>query len=140
METWGCGFCGQLFLAKTQTNLQTNLQTQVLRAVDPSIARIWFWNGRQWQRQPEADLQPVWLWQGLSILLVMLPTTLIGVSAYLFPTDPHSVLHEFPIIWTGVTFCAHLVIVIYLLTEYYQIPFLAYRQGLRRLWGNHHRP
>lgn len=126
METWGCGFCGQLFL--------TNEQTQLLRAVDPSISRIWFWNGRQWQRQPAADLQPVWLWQGLSILLVMLPTTLIGVSAYLFPTDPNSFLHEFPVIWTGITFLAHLIIVIYLLTEYYQIPFLAYGQALKRLW------
>jgi hypothetical protein len=126
METWGCSFCGQLFLG--------DLIQRSLKTVDPSFPQTWYWDGYQWQRSLEPALEPRWLWQALSVLLIVLPTSLVGVSAYLFPPEPDSFLHELPIIWTGLTAIAHLVIVLYLITEYYQVPFVAYRQALQRIW------
>jgi hypothetical protein len=127
METWGCGFCGQLF--------EDDQATRSLRLVDQSMPQAWNWDGRQWQRQPLTALEPIWLWQGLSVLLVVLPPAIVGISAYLFPPEPDAFLHELPFVWTGLTLLAHLFLVLYLITEYYQVPFIAYWQALPRFWS-----
>lgn len=126
MEAFACNFCQHIFTL--------NHEQGTLKMADREPPLSWRWNGQKWYG---AHLQGVELgliyWIG-AITLIILPTTIIGLSAYAFPPLPGSRLSWFPFVWTGVTFAAHSLIVIWLILEFYQFPFFAYLRALSRYY------
>lgn len=124
MEAFGCNFCHQMFVP--------NFQQQSLRLADRSFPLIWYWNGHRWQGVPQRETWPAWATGVLGTLLIVLPTLLMGVSIYLFPPTPDSALAWFPLVWMGLTFIAHLGLVLNLMADFYQFPLWAYLRAIQR--------
>lgn len=117
-ESFACNFCRHIFAA--------NLPEQLLIMVDGSQPLAWCWTGRNWKlaHQRDSDLTLViWL---LGMALVIFPTLLVGISAYIFPTEEESYASWLPKLWIGLTFFLHLIFVLWLLAENYQLPFYAF--------------
>ncbi len=71
----------------------------------------------------------------LAVAFVLLPTTLIGLTAYTFPPIPGTPLCWLPIVWTGLTFISHLAIIINIIIDYYQFPVSLYLKAVGiNLW------
>jgi hypothetical protein len=124
MEALACNFCQHIFTA--------NLERQVLKMADSQLALSWYWNGRHWSglRGEGNELGSGYLFAG--VLFVFLPTSIVAVSAYLFPPMPGSPLSWLPIFWSTLTFFAHLSCIFWLILEYYQFPVNIYLRALRR--------
>ena len=125
-ESFACNFCRHIFT--------TNLQEQLLVMADSSRPLAWRWTGKNWkiahQRDYELNLV-IWL---LGIFLVIFPTLLVGISAYIFPPEEGSYGSWLPKAWLGLTFFAHLAFVLSLLAENYQLPFYTFlKMRLRSL-------
>jgi len=125
-EAFGCVTCNHIFTA--------NLERQSVQLADSSPPLTWRWQGDRWQ-VGSADRDrlgwEVWL---VAIAFTLLPPTIVGTMAYLFPPLPDSGLQWFPIVWTGMTFLAHFSLVAWLILEYYQIPVLLYWQTRQLRW------
>lgn len=124
MEAMGCNFCGHIFTA--------NLEQQVLKMADSQISLTWHWNGRIWKRGQQESLELAWVYWVAAIVFVSLPTIVVGLFAYLFPTVPDAPLFWFPIFWTVVVFLSHLAFLIWLILEYYQFPVRLYFRAIGR--------
>lgn len=124
MEAFACNFCQHIFTA--------NLEQQVLKMADSQLALSWYWNGRNWKgaRAEGAEMGRGYLFAG--ILFVLLPTSIVSVSAYLFPPVAGSPLSWLPLFWSILTFLAHLFCLLWLILEYYQFPINLYWRALRR--------
>ena len=117
-EAFACDFCRHIFTA--------NLEEQVLIMADSTPPMAWRWNGKNWKIAHQKDLElsfVVWL---LGIALVVFPTLIVGVSAYIFPAEEGSYQASFPIVWLFLTFFSHLTLVVWLLAESFQLPFYTY--------------
>jgi hypothetical protein len=125
MDVFGCNLCGRL--------LQLDVKQQSLKTIDGSSPLVWYWNGRGWQGLPRSRGQLGWEAKLLAISLVVLPTAIMGLSAYLFAPTPVQFLDWFPFVWTGLTFMLHLLMVLGLMADYYQFPVVAYLRGVNRL-------
>ncbi|XQQ06338.1 MAG: hypothetical protein EDM05_69180 [Leptolyngbya sp. IPPAS B-1204] len=128
MDAFACNFCRHIFTA--------NLQNQTVQVVDSSQPLTWRWTGRNWQstyRDDPSLTAVVWF---ASIVLVLLPASIVWLMAFLFPPLPGSVLSWFPSVWLGCTFGIHLLMVGWLLAEHYQLPiYIASRVRLREWLG-----
>ncbi len=128
MDAFACDFCRHIFTA--------NLNDQSVQVVDSSQPMSWRWNGRAWQvaHRDEFNLTLViWI---VSIFLVVLPPTLVWLSAYTFPPLPDSGWAWFPIAWAIGTFAIHFFMVFWLMAEHYQLPlYVASKIRLRQLLG-----
>lgn len=126
MDAFACGFCRHIFTA--------NLNDQSLQVVDSSQPMSWRWNGRTWQvaHRDEFNLTAViWI---VSTVLVVLPPTLVWLSAYTFPPMPDSAWAWFPIAWAIGTFTIHFLMVFWLMAEHYQLPlYVASKIRLQQL-------
>lgn len=114
-DAFGCDFCRHIFTA--------NLATQSVHVVDSAQPLAWRWNGRAWSPayRGRRDLSlTIWI---VGIILITLPTILVGASAYLFPPLDGSACQWFPLLWVGLTFSTHLALVSWLVAEYYQLPW-----------------
>lgn len=126
METLSCSFCRHIFSA--------DLSHQILRVEDQVPKSTWAWTGDRWTsgNLVNVDLTKlVWL---TSLFMVVIPTSLMGLSAYIFP--PIGGLHwnSFSVVWSGLTFGSHLLIAAWLLVEHYQLPsYVAAKITLQRL-------
>jgi len=116
MDAFSCNFCRHIFSA--------NMQQQTLQLADGDRPFVWYWTGKTWINATlmRSGDQSGILWV-LSLPLILLPPTLIGLGSYIFPPDPQSSGAWFPLVWTGLTFLTHLLLVAWLLFEYYQWPF-----------------
>jgi hypothetical protein len=123
MDAFACNFCRHIFTA--------NLREQSVHVEDSSQPMAWRWNGRTWQaaNQPDRDLTAI-IWLVGSTLMVM-PPTLIWLSYHIFPPLGGSTWQQFPLIWVGITFACHFLLVAWLLAEHHQIPFYV---ALKVLW------
>jgi len=127
-EAFACDFCRHIFTA--------NLQEQVLIMADSMPPMAWRWTGRNWKlaHQKDAELSfVVWL---LAMALVIFPTLIVGVSIYIFPPDEDGSQSNFPTVWLVLTFLSHLVLVLWLLAESYQLPFYTYLKVKVQHWLN----
>lgn len=128
MDAFACNFCRHIFTA--------NLQEQLIRVEDSSQPFAWRWTGRSWQPAQQGDFNltlVIWL---VGTALIALPPALIWLSYHTFPPLPGSPWYWFPAIWTGLAFLAHLVLVLWLMVEHYQLPsYVALRVQLQR-WLN----
>ena len=113
-ESFACNFCRHIFT--------TNLQDQLLIIADSLQPMAWRWTGRNWKiaHQKDSDLTlVVWL---LGTALVIFPTLIVGLSAYIFPPEDGTYGSWLPKFWIGLTFLSHLTFVVWLLAANYQLP------------------
>ncbi|GAB4464023.1 MAG: hypothetical protein OHK0037_17540 [Elainellaceae cyanobacterium] len=114
MDAFACNFCRHIFTA--------NLADQSVQVADSVQPMVWRWTGWNWQSAYQTDPNLttfVWL---ISVLLVLLPTSIVWLSSYTFPPLPGSPWSWFPAVWVSITFSAHLLMVAWLLAEHYQFP------------------
>ncbi|AFZ26787.1 hypothetical protein Cylst_4723 [Cylindrospermum stagnale PCC 7417] len=124
MEAMSCDFCQEIFTV--------NLEQQQIKLPSRQPPLIWRWTGFNWT---EAQLEGVdlgWGYGLAAIAFIILPTTLIGITAYYFPPTPNAPITWMPYIWTILTFLAHLAIIIWIFIEIYQIPVTAYLRAITR--------
>jgi len=124
METFSCGFCQHIFT--------TNFDKQLLKMADSQLPLTWYWNGKNWKGIQREGVEVGWIYFLFAFLFVFIPTSFIAFGMYLFPTEPNSLLAWLPLTWTILTFCAHLLCVIWLVIEYYQFPIFLYFRALKR--------
>jgi hypothetical protein len=68
----------------------------------------------------------------VSLALVLLPPVLVWLSSYTFPPLPDSSWAWVPRLWLGLTSLFHLLLVLWLLVEFHQIPlYLAFKVRLQ---------
>lgn len=118
MEAFACNFCRHIFT--------TNLEQQTLKMADSQLPLTWRWNGRNWTGGHREDSELTWGYWVAGGAFVFLPTSIVGLGAYLFPPLPDSTLSWLPIFWTALTFICHLACLGWLVLEYYQFPVSLY--------------
>ena len=123
MDAFACNFCRHIFTA--------NIEAQTIRVEDSSQPMVWLWNGRSWRVARLIDHSLSALIWAIAAVLVILPSALVGLSAYFFPPLEGSAWASFPLVWLGLTFTSHFLMVSWLLLEHYQIPL--YVSGKIRL-------
>ncbi len=131
METFACGFCQHIFT--------TNFDKQLLKMADSQLPLTWYWNGKTWKGIHREGAEIGWVYLLFAFGFVCIPTSIIASGMYLFPPTEDSLLSWLPLTWTILTFCAHLLCVVWLIIEYYQFPVFLYFRALRRklsLLGN----
>ncbi|MGK7877943.1 MAG: hypothetical protein AB4426_32935 [Xenococcaceae cyanobacterium] len=124
MEAFACNFCHHIFTA--------NLEKQLLKIADSQLPLTWRWNGRTWKGVQQKGVELGWGYWVAGIAFVVIPPTLIGLAAYLFPPMPGSPLFWFPAFWTVLVFLSHLACLGWLVVEYYQFPVLMYLRAMGR--------
>lgn len=122
MEAMFCDFCQEIFTV--------NLQSQQVKMPSRQPPLIWHWNGYNWDQGQIEGMELGWGYAVAGIAFVMVPTFLIGISAYYLPSSP--MLFWIPYIWTLLTFVLHLAIVIWVFIEIYQTPLAAYWRAVAR--------
>ncbi|MGB7413308.1 MAG: hypothetical protein WA902_03785 [Thermosynechococcaceae cyanobacterium] len=127
MEVFSCGLCDRIFsvnLPQQSLTLETGTGPRSLR---------WYWSGYGWQSERQRTSGPMLILQLLSIAFALLPTLLIGISAYLFPPLPSQDTVSFPLVWAILTGVLHLALLLWFWLAYYQIPIgVILRIRLRR--------
>lgn len=128
MDAFSCNFCRHIFTA--------NLQNQSVQVEDSSQPMTWRWNGHTWQTthavSPDLTIT-IWV---VGMALVVLPPGLIWLSSHTFPPMQGSVWYWFPGVWLTLTFLTHLLFVVWLLVEHYQVPlYVACKVRLQALMG-----
>jgi hypothetical protein len=128
MDAFACDFCRHIFTV--------NLENQSIQVADSSQPMSWRWNGRGWMAAHHNDRNltlAIWL---VGIALVVLPSTIVCASAYMFPPLPDSRWAWLSAVWCGVTIVVHLGMVSWLIAEHYQIPiYVMSKIQLRRLFN-----
>ena len=124
MEALACNSCDRIFIA--------NVEKQVLKMADREPPMTWHWNGKNWIGAHLEGVELGWGYLIAAVALIVLPTTLIGFSAYYFPPTPGSKLSWLPFAWTWLAFLSHLGIVLWLMAEMYQFPVFVYLGVMRR--------
>jgi hypothetical protein len=115
MEAVSCNFCRHIFTV--------NLSNQTVQVVDSSQPMSWRWDGRTWLAAYQEDQHLAILVWILCLGLVLLPSAIVGIAAYIFPPLPDSPWARFSSVWTLATLILHGVMVAWVLAEYYQVPF-----------------
>jgi hypothetical protein len=129
MDAFACNFCRHIFTA--------NLVHQSVQVVDSSQPMSWQWNGRKWQAAQRNQLDLTLVVWFVSAALVVLPSSLVWLSAHIFPPLPDSAWSWFPIAWVGCTFSVHFLMMSWLIAEHYQLPFyVSTRIRLRQRLGH----
>ncbi|ELS02132.1 hypothetical protein Xen7305DRAFT_00018430 [Xenococcus sp. PCC 7305] len=124
MEAFACDFCQHIFT--------TNFDKQLIKMADSQLPLTWYWNGNQWQGIQGEGTNLSWGYLLSGAAFVTFPTVIVALGAYIFPTAPNSPLSWLPLLWTILTPLTHLLIVLWLVVEYYQLPLLLYLNALRR--------
>ena len=124
MEVMCCDFCNEIFTV--------NLELQQIKMPSREPALVWKWNGFKWTQAQLVGVELGWGYGLAAIAFIILPTTLIGVTAYYFPPHPYAPLSWIPSIWTVLTFLSHLAIIVWIFIEVYQFPIVAYLRAITR--------
>lgn len=98
---------------------------------------MWQWNGNDWSDGQIAGVELSWGYTFAAVALVAFPTTLIALVAFTKPIVADVPLSWLPAVWTGLTFCSHLAIVLWLVVEIYQVPITTYLRRSRRYLRRH---
>lgn len=117
MDVMACDFCQHLFSIDTSQPLVKPLTLRLEDGVQPLS---WQWNGEKWMALSQANAFAIrWLWS-LCLLIVLLPSMLMGLMIQILPTADGNAW--FPFVWFGLTFVLHGLISLWLLAEHYQWP------------------
>lgn len=115
-DAFACQFCRHI--------LSVDLAQQKVQVIDSPQAISWFWNGHRWQiagRNEGAHLSGVVILAAL--ILIIFPAGLVWLTGAIFPPLSSSSHMRFPTIWALLTLLAHLCIVLWMIGEYFQVPF-----------------
>lgn len=126
MDAFACNFCRHIFTA--------NLQAQTIQVVDSSQPMSWRWNGRAWRSTYQDDPNLTLVIWFVGAVLIVLPSSIVWLMAYLFPPLPGSTWAWFPNVWLGCTIGVHLLMVSWLLAEHYQLPLYISSRIRIRTW------
>jgi hypothetical protein len=127
MEAMACDFCQEIFTI--------NLEQQQIKMPSRQPPLVWHWNGFSWTEAQLEGVELGWGYGLAAISFIFFPTSLIGIAAYNFPPNINEPITWLPSIWTILTFLLHLVIIIWIFIEIYQIPVVAYLRAINR-WRN----
>lgn len=122
MDAFACNFCRHIFAA--------NWHESSIQMADSQMPLSWRWNGQTWQGIHRPGTELSWGYAIASMLFILLPTSIVGLGAYFFPPLPGNGMTWFPLVWTLLTFTAHLFCILGLLVEYYQFPVFLYLRSL----------
>jgi len=114
-DAFACEFCRHI--------LSADLPQQQVQVVDGPQAITWIWNGERWRVVGRSDGEVSAFVLSTATVLIVLPAALVWLAGVIFPPLSPSTQMAFPTFWAIVTFAAHLVLVLWLVGEYYQIPF-----------------
>ncbi|MEM7769186.1 MAG: hypothetical protein AAGA75_23990 [Cyanobacteria bacterium P01_E01_bin.6] len=129
MDVFACDFCRHLF--------EIHPQQQTIQIVDSAQSLVWHWNGRTWTSRSDLDESlTIFLWL-ISTFLTIVPASIIGLSAYVFPPLPNSSWVWLPFVWALCTFFAHLAMVSWLMAEHYQFPIYVLSKLRIQRWLTH---
>lgn len=115
-DAFACNFCRHILAA--------DLHKQQVQVVDSTQAIIWSWSGQRWRvvsANRSADMS--FLVVFTAAVLVLLPASLVWLSGYVFPPASPATPMPFSSMWAVLTLFAHLALVLWMVGEYYQIPF-----------------
>ena len=124
MEVFACQFCQHIFT--------TNFDRQLLKMADSQLPLTWYWNGKGWKGIQRESAESGGRYAIAAVAFLVLPTAIVALGGYLFPTLPGTPLSWLPFFWMILTFLAHLFCLMWLVVEYYQLPIFLYFQALRR--------
>ncbi|AXY68629.1 hypothetical protein D3A95_12915 [Thermosynechococcus sichuanensis E542] len=105
MDTYACNFCRHI--------LSLDVVHQTARLEDSAMTFRWQWTGTNWRSLSTPPVSLTYTAIMLAILLVTLPPALIWLGYRIFPplsSDPRA--HWFPLFWVGLTFFAHLLMIL----------------------------
>ena len=115
-EAFSCEFCRHI--------MSVDISTQQVQVVDSSQPLTWVWNGQRWQlSRGEKANELSALVIGTAIALTIIPASLVWLSGAIFPPLEAGAKIPFSTVWSLITLLAHTTFVIWLIGEYYQIPF-----------------
>ncbi|MEM9002400.1 MAG: hypothetical protein AAGE59_02615 [Cyanobacteria bacterium P01_F01_bin.86] len=115
-EAFACNFCRHI--------LSVDLKQQQVQVVDSTQSITWAWNGQRWRvvhDNRSADVSGLVAFT--AIVLVVLPPSLVWLAGFIFPPLSPTSQIPFSTFWALLVLVAHLSLVLWLLGEYYQIPF-----------------
>ncbi|MEA5621042.1 hypothetical protein VB711_24865 [Cronbergia sp. UHCC 0137] len=124
METMSCDFCHEIFTI--------NVERQQIKMPSRQPPLIWRWNGFKWTENQLEGVELGWGYALGAIAFVLIPTSLIGMVAYFFPPNADDLFTWIPSVWTILTFLLHLLIIVWIFVEVYQIPIAAYLRAITR--------
>ena len=128
MDVYACDFCRHIF--------EINLEHQTIRVVDSTQPLLWYWNGFNWKSKHNLDENlTIFLWV-VGAFLAVVPASIIGLSAYVFPPLPNTQWVWFPFVWAFSTLLAHLLMVSWLMAEHYQLPLYVLSKLRIQRWLN----
>lgn len=113
VDAFSCRFCRHIF----------TIDGLHLRLEDNMQPFRWRWNGDRWMSLRK-EIPPDWLlliW-ALGVGFVAVPTGLIWLAYHTFPPLPSQNSAGFPVLWTGLVFLSHFIIVGWLCVEHFQFP------------------
>lgn len=115
-EAFSCRFCRHI--------LSADIEAQQVKVVDSAQPLTWFWNGQRWRlvRGDKAE-ELTGLVIFTAVVLTVVPASLVWLSGAIFPPLEQSSQMPFSVAWALITFLSHLIFVLWLIGEYYQIPF-----------------
>lgn len=114
MDAMACNTCQHIFTA--------NLEKQWLLMADRSPPLVWHWNGRNWTGAHVEGVQLGWKYWLSAAAFVLLPPTLIGLSAYALVTESNASPPLLSIVWMGLTFLLHLALIGRSVIGFYRFP------------------
>ncbi|MEM6435938.1 MAG: hypothetical protein AAF773_19110 [Cyanobacteria bacterium P01_D01_bin.115] len=115
-EAFSCSFCRHILAA--------NLDDQQVKVVDSSQPLLWEWTGQKWQLVRGEDAGELSLLVLLTaVVLTIIPASLVWLSGLIFPPLEQTSSLTFSTLWALITLFAHLGFVLWLVGEYYQLPF-----------------
>lgn len=128
MDAYACDFCRHIF--------EINLTQQTIQVVDSTQPLLWHWNGSKWKSRHNLDENlTIFLWM-VSAFLILVPASIIGLSAYVFPPLPNTQWLWLPFAWAFSTFLAHFLMVSWLMAEHYQFPYYVLSKLRIQRWLN----
>ncbi|MBE7386215.1 MAG: hypothetical protein F6J95_033095 [Leptolyngbya sp. SIO1E4] len=115
-DAFACDFCRHI--------LSADLKQQQVQVIDGPQAITWVWEGQRWRvahgtRREEVSSLIVFS----ALVLIIVPASLVWLAGFIFPPLSPTSPITFPTLWAFLTFLAHLSLVLWLVGEYYQIPF-----------------
>ncbi|WP_299043924.1 hypothetical protein [uncultured Thermosynechococcus sp.] len=115
MDTYACNFCRHIF--------SLDVVHQTARLEDSAMPFRWQWTGTHWRSLNRPPVTLTYTAIILAILLITLPPALIWLAYRTFPPlDPRT--HWFPLFWVGLTFLAHLLIVLRIFAGLLPVSFI----------------
>lgn len=122
MDAFACNFCRHI--------LSVNFATQTIRLEDSSQGFRWQWVGQGWRSLHQRPIELTYTIVVLAILFVLMPPALVWLGYHTFPPLPDAPGQWFPLAWVGLTFLAHLALVLRLCLDLYQPMFIRLRRFL----------